>query len=246
MDWVYLAFAVDELPAFVRRLVHPRTRELNWNLRGLSVTIPHKVSALGLVDELDELARRTGAVNTIQCLGDRLKGYNTDVPGIIEPVRRRMDPRAKAAIVLGAGGAAAAACVALQTAGAHVRVLARNLEQAGRLGRRLGISSGGLEEISAEPYDILINATPLGMAGHSDVGFPVEFSPSPCSLVFDLVYNPMETPLIRKAHAIGCPTISGIEMLVEQAALQHEIWSGEPADRPLMMSAALRRLAPGR
>lgn len=243
IDWVYVPFEVDDLPLFVRRMADPKTREMRWNLRGLSVTIPHKVTAATLVDEVDEQARRVGAINTVSIEGDRLRGFNTDVWGIIEPIRQRMDPRSKLAIVIGAGGAAAAACVALKDAGANVRLLSRNRGRAERLALRLGVGFGEFEEVVGESYDVMINATPVGMEGYPDRQFHPDFAPSPGSLIFDLVYNPLETPLLAKARARGCHTISGIEMLIEQAARQHEIWTGARPNREVMMRAATEFLS---
>ncbi len=244
LRWVYVPFEVDDLALFIRRLVRAEEREVQWQLKGLSVTIPHKVAAMSLVDRTDELAKRVGALNTISVVEDRLEGFNTDVAGIIEPLRKRIDCRGKLAMILGAGGAAAAAAVALQDAGAYVRILSRNRQRARDLAKRLQLESGEIADLLGENYDILINATPVGMTGFPDQRFDPEFQPSPCTVVFDLVYNPIETPLLALARSCGCQTISGLEMLVEQAALQHEIWTGEPADRTTMMRVGSQALSP--
>ena len=130
IDGVYLPLEVDDLASFIRDFVHPRTRKLDWNLRGLSVTIPHKRALLPLLDEVDATAQAIGAVNTIVVAGERLCGYNTDVHGAMQPLLERMEVRSARAAVLGAGGSARAVCYGLQQHGADVTLYARDVHKA--------------------------------------------------------------------------------------------------------------------
>ena len=127
INGVYLPLEVRDITAFVKRMVHPKTREIDWNLRGLSVTAPHKSSVMELLDWIDPEAQEIGAVNTVVIEGHELHGYNTDVHGLIEPLRERVGSLADASVaVIGAGGAARAAVWALKRDGANVTVFARD------------------------------------------------------------------------------------------------------------------------
>ncbi|MBI3948925.1 MAG: shikimate dehydrogenase [Acidobacteria bacterium] len=242
LDWVYLPLLVRDLERFMLDFVNPRTRRLNWNLRGLSVTIPHKIEILKYLDIIDAIAGQVGAVNTVVIESGTMIGYNTDVEGAMRPLRERLGLSGIRAVVLGAGGAARAVGFGLKQGGAQVTILARNKSKAGELAKRLGGEAGTLKDLTASEYDVLINATPVGM------GDTLYESPVPTHLlrpetvVFDLVARPEETKLLRDARERGCHTINGLEMLVHQAARQFELWTNEPAPIETMFHAVLPAL----
>jgi len=170
-------------------------------------------------------------------------GLSTDGDGVLVPLRQRVDPAGRAAVIVGAGGAARAAAFALVRAGARVTVLARRPEQAAEVASATGCASAGLDALPALAWDVLVNATPLGSGA-----FPGQ-SPVPPGIlrkgavVFDMVYEPRETPLLVAAKARGCATIDGVEMLVAQAVGQFEAWTGVGAPVEEMTAAALAAMA---
>jgi shikimate dehydrogenase len=179
------------------------------------------------LDWIDSDAKEIGAVNTVVVEGDRLKGYNTDAAGFIDPLFKRFTTLRDARVaIIGAGGAARAAIWSLQRQNANVTLFARNPRKAQSLADLFGISCESLTEASFAGYDLVINTTPLGSGAYMDQS-PVtreQLSGSRC--VYDLIYNPRETILLREAHEAGCETLGGLEMLVAQAGLQFELWTG--------------------
>ncbi|MDD3857646.1 MAG: shikimate dehydrogenase [Methanoculleus sp.] len=191
-------------------------------LKGLSVTIPFKTDVMRHLDEVDEHAAAIGAVNTVVRCGGRLYGHNTDWLGVRAPLAHRRGGRA---VVLGAGGAAAAAVYALVSLDMDVTVLSRAPGAARRLAERFGCRWGGLEEFKGDDADVVVHATPVGMEPDTRSLLAA------CDLerkttVFDLVYTPPATPLIRAAREAGCETIPGTEMFVHQAAEQFRLITG--------------------
>lgn len=243
LDYVYVPFEVANLAEFISRFVRPETREIDWNLRGLSVTIPHKVSAADLADEIDETARSIGAVNTFVVKGNRILGSNTDADGAIQPLERLCALSGQRCGVIGAGGAARAVVHGLVGRGARVTLFARDVEKARGVARSLGVTVSPLADLSTSDVQILINATPAGMHGHSEGASPV---PGDVlrgrSIAYDLVYNPVETRFLSDARARGCRTIDGLEMLVAQAGLQFKLWTGLEPPLDVMRSAAIEML----
>ena len=227
LNGVYLPFEVHDAVQFCKRMVHPRTRELDWNLRGLSITAPHKQTVMECLDWIDPDAKEIGAVNTVVVEGDLLLGYNTDAAGLIDPLLRRFTTLRDATVaIIGAGGAARAAVWALQRQNANVTLFARNVPKAQSLADLFGIPSVSLDEASFTGFDLVINTTPVGSGayvGESPINRE-QLSGSRC--VYDLIYNPRETLLLREAHEAGCETLGGLEMLVAQAGLQFELWTG--------------------
>lgn len=222
-----------------------RRCDVHW--RGCNITMPHKQAAMALVDELDPLAERIGAINTVVRRGDgRLAGFNTDAPGFLEPLLPRLAEKHyfRMARVLGTGGAARAIVAALSDQG-FVLVLA---------GRDPGKAQAMLDELAkgsdhhavalahfapptdfafddrADCLDLIVNASPLGMAGQPALAFDLSHAP-PGSVVYDIVTNPIETPLLRAARAAGMPTIDGLAMLIGQAAVAFARFFGEPPPR---------------
>lgn len=213
-------------------------------LQGFSVTMPLKQAVLPFVQHIDPLAARIGAVNTVRREPDgSFSGFNTDAAGITAPLERRIDLRDARVLVLGAGGAARAAVFACAERGAKVSILNRTFETAEKLATEAGAEALRSESLpSLPPFDVLINATPAGMRGN-----PAELPLAPddlrAKLVFDLVYNPLKTPLLKAAQARGLETIAGVEMFVHQGARQFELWTGRQAPLEAMRDVVLSALA---
>jgi 3-dehydroquinate dehydratase/shikimate dehydrogenase len=244
LDYVYLPFEVSDVEAFFKRFVHPATREMDWRLRGFSVTIPHKTTVIPFLDELDETARRIGAVNTVVVEGDRLLGYNTDADGAIAPLARLTELRQAHCAVIGAGGSARAVVYGLRERGARVTIFARDVSRAAALGDEFGVEVKHLDAIGASDATIIINTTPVGMSSHNESAsiFPADAWRGR-RIAYDLVYNPMETRFLEEARRSGCQIVSGIEMLVAQAARQFELWTGRQPSIETMRQAALEKVS---
>ena len=166
-------------------------------------------------------------------------GTNTDARGIVEPLSQRVKLDGAQVLVVGNGGAARAAIVALRREGASVAVTGRNPERVGQLAGQLGADAVAFERLEGEYFDVLVQATSVGMLPDSEGNlFPARI---PADVVFDLVYNPVETALLKRARADNKVAISGVEMFVEQAAAQFQIWTGMEAPRDIMRSAVLGR-----
>jgi 3-dehydroquinate dehydratase/shikimate dehydrogenase len=211
-------------------------------IQGLSITMPHKQEIMEHLENTDPLSAKIGACNTVLRAQDgKLYGFNTDVAGIVGPLEKRMSLRGAKALVLGAGGAARAAVFGLRDKGAEVFILNRTAETAQKLARQSGSKTIKKDAVAKTAFDVIINATPIGMAGHK--GSPL-LDPKDLNtkLVFDLVYNPIETPLIRQARQLGIPFITGVEMFVQQGARQFEIWTGKPAPEEEMLRVVIHAL----
>jgi 3-dehydroquinate dehydratase/shikimate dehydrogenase len=208
-------------------------------LEGASVTAPFKL-ALGDYARLDDAARQVGALNTLRRTADGWEATNTDVEGFLAPLEGRIDPVGARVAVLGAGGAARAVATALGGRAGRVTLHARRFEQAQEAAAACGGTAARWPP-AAGSWDLLVNATPVGTA-------PQDATPWPGArfdgrLVYDLVYNPPVTRLLREAAEAGCETIGGLEMLVAQARRQFEWWTGRQPDAEVMRRAALKRLA---
>ena len=208
---------------------------------GLSVTAPFKESILGHLRHVDALGRQVGAVNTVRAAGEGWVGLNTDVPGFLAPLDAHGDVGGVRSTVLGAGGAARAVAVALASRGGRVTVCARRPERAAVVAR---LADGTVGTLPPRPgsWDLLVNTTPVGTApGVTATPVPAA---SLCGgrTVYDLVYNPGRTRFLREAAAVGCETIGGLDMLVEQAVRQFEWWSGSRPPAELFRTAALTAL----
>jgi 3-dehydroquinate dehydratase/shikimate dehydrogenase len=204
-------------------------------LAGVAVTMPLKTEVLPHLANMDPLTARIGACNTLRTGADgKLYGFNTDVAGIIRPLERRGRLKGARVVVLGAGGAARAAVFALVEQGAEVFIVNRTHEKAVALARQAKAKSLKHEFLAKQHFDVLINSTPCGMKGNKQT-LPIAENELNAGLVFDLVYNPMETPLLALARSRGIPVISGVEMFVQQGARQFEIWTGKPAPESEMM-----------
>jgi 3-dehydroquinate dehydratase/shikimate dehydrogenase len=211
-------------------------------IQGLSVTMPLKEGVIPFLERTDPLSTKIGAVNTISRLPDgKFYGFNTDVAGIVGPLERRLSLRNAKVLVLGAGGAARAAVFGCRNKGAEVWILNRTPETAQKLARQAGAKTIKRDALAKQPFDVIINATPAGMSGNKTAAIlaPEELN---ARLVFDLVYNPIETPLLRMARQKGLAVISGVEMFVQQGARQFEIWTGKPAPEEEMLRVVLHSL----
>jgi len=231
IDAVYLAF--DVLPEDLAAAMGG-VRALG--IRQLAISIPHKQAVIEWLDDVDETARRIGAVNTVTRRGDELVGSNTDWLGAvraIESVTTLADARA---VVLGAGGAARAVVYGLLAAGADVTVLNRSPDRARQLCADLEVeSSGPISDLSKISHDILVNTTSVGLDGDESPVDPSWICPT--AVVMDAVYQPPETRLLRDAASRGARTIPGKWMLVHQAAEQLREWTGRDAPVEVMAEA---------
>ena len=225
---------LDDLLTLVRELP----------LAGVAVTMPLKQEVLPhLANPVQAkpapLTQRIGACNTLRTGADgKLYGFNTDVDGVIRPLERRLKLKGARIAVLGAGGAARAAVFGLVDQGAEVFIVNRTHENAVKLAKEAKAKALKREQFADSHFDVLINSTPCGMTGTKQA-LPPPFDNGDkelnASLVFDMVYNPIETPLLKLAKEHGIPVIGGIEMFIQQGARQFEIWTGKPAPEAEMM-----------
>ena len=224
---------------------------------GINVTVPHKEAVIPFLDQVDEGAREAGAVNTIVHRDGSLTGYNTDSHGFLQALRDARDFRCggKRVLVLGAGGAARGVVLALiREEVAELVIANRTLARGERLAsiaKERGIACKAIEvtwddlALAAVSADLIVNCTTVGMSHGPDPGSSLLLQQQipPTALVYDLVYNPIETPLLRAAIQAGASTLGGIQMLVHQGAASFELWTGKPAPIPVMLEAATRAMA---
>ena len=232
---VYLALqtaSVEDLVALIAQVP----------IQGVSVTMPHKQSILPHLEHMDPLSKKIGAANTILRAQDgKLYGFNTDVAGVVVPLEKRMALKGSKVLVLGAGGSARAAVFGLRDKGADVFLLNRTPETAAKLAKQAGAKVIKREAVPKTSFDVIVNATPVGMAGQSGTSI-LSAEDLKTKYVFDLVYNPIDTPLIRLARQQGIPVITGVEMFVQQGARQFEIWTGKPAPEEEMLRVVVHAL----
>ncbi|MDQ5988090.1 MAG: Shikimate dehydrogenase (NADP(+)) [Syntrophus sp. SKADARSKE-3] len=231
----YVAFCVENLKTAVEAI-------RGLNIRGVSVTIPFKTAVLPLLDELDETARRIGAVNTIRNDGGCLTGFNTDAAGLINDLLEIMPLSGRSIAVLGAGGAARSIVFGAQREGADVIILNRTVENGKVLAREFGCSFYPISELSHVEADILINSTSVGMSPAVDRSPVDSHLLSRFATVVDVIYNPLQTKLLRDANAAGCRIRNGIGMFIHQGAEQIRLWTGQNPPVDLMRQVVLERL----
>jgi 3-dehydroquinate dehydratase / shikimate dehydrogenase len=235
IDSVYLPFLVS--PAHLRDFFSMAEK---MPLAGFSVTLPHKQKILRYLDSVDPLARRIGAVNTVWRKSGKWRGANTDAMGVVEPLGHMLRLANSSVLIVGNGGAARGAACALSDAGARISIVGRNADRVRALAKVCNGEPLLREQLPGRHFDALIHATPLGMYPNVTECF---FNGSvPAEVVFDMVYNPLETELIKRARAENKKVVPGLEMFIEQAVRQFEIWTGEPAPRPAMLKAACEAL----
>ncbi len=225
------------LPLKVKTLDDLLTVIRDLPLDGVAVTMPLKQEVLPHLANMDPLTARIGACNTLRTGADgKLYGFNTDVAGVIRPLERRMRLKGARILVLGAGGAARAAVFGLVEQGAEVFIVNRTHEKAVALARKAKAHVFKQAALAKSRFDAIINTTPCGMTGLKQQ-LPIKENELNASLVFDLVYTPIETPLLKLAKSRGLAVISGLEMFVQQGARQFEIWTGKPAPESEMLHA---------
>jgi 3-dehydroquinate dehydratase/shikimate dehydrogenase len=251
LDSVYIPFEVKNLDEFIKRFIRQETREIKLNFKGFSVTLPHKQAIIKHLDSIDETARAIGAVNTVKIENGKLYGYNTDAHGFVEPLKNSYgDLRDAKVAILGNGGAARACIYALKKEAAKVTVFARDLAKAKSLASEFEIELKEFPKTENQrpknnfnEFDILVNTTPLGMKGEFEIETPLFARQiESVKLVYDLIYNPFETRLLKEAKSVGVPTIGGLAMLVSQGAEQFRIWTQLDAPVKEMSQAAFRIL----
>ncbi|HKC51915.1 MAG TPA: shikimate dehydrogenase [Myxococcota bacterium] len=232
------SFTVHDVapPAFGALVAELRARGMTQ----LCVSLPHKEAALQLADRVSDAARAIGAANTLTAVAGELRAENTDWIGVTAALEAHGPWTNRRATVLGAGGAARAVVFALRRAGMDVRLVNRTRARAERVAADLGARVGSLDE----PWDLLVNATSVGMSPDADATPAPAESLRAGALVFDTVYRPLETRLLREARARGCRVQDGLEMLVQQAVEQIRLWSGRRADPSRLRRAALDALRP--
>jgi 3-dehydroquinate dehydratase / shikimate dehydrogenase len=231
---VYLALQAAKLSDLLK-LVH------DIPIQGLSITMPLKQEIMAHLEKTDPLSAKIGACNTVLRQDGKLYGFNTDVAGITGPLEKRISLRGAKILVLGAGGAARAAVFGLRDKGAEVFILNRTSETAQKLARQSGSKTIKKDAVAKTTFDAIVNATPIGMAGIKAPQI-LEAKDLNTKLVFDLVYNPIETPLLRLARQKGIPIVTGIEMFVQQGARQFEIFTGKPAPEEEMLRVVIHAL----
>lgn len=250
LDWCYVPFPVH--PEHVREaLVGARA----LGLKGLNATIPHKQALLSLMDDLTPEARAIGAVNTVILRDERMIGHNTDAAGFLRALREAgFAPERCFALVLGAGGAARAVVYALCSVGAQVMVLNRTVSRARALADAFSrmipnarLAAGALDQETlasvSRQAQLIINTTPLGMWPQVDASpWPEEIAFPQQAFLFDLIYNPRETRLMRQARASGAKAVDGLGMLVHQGAEAFYLWSGVQPPTDVMYAACLEAL----
>jgi shikimate dehydrogenase len=248
LDWVYVPWDVapEHLPAAVAGL-----RALG--VAGFNVTIPHKQAVIPLLDQVEYEAEIIGAVNTVTCEGGVLTGFNTDMSGWQEDIQQDVSLEGRLVCLVGVGGAARAISVGAYRAGAPRLVLAHrpeDLGQADTLAAHLREKCRGasVETVSLDSpacreavrsCDVVVNATPVGMASCPGLPLPAEWLHA-AQYVYDVIYTPAETELMRAARAMGCSVRGGLGMLARQGAMAFKLWTGTAPD-PLAMEATLRR-----
>jgi 3-dehydroquinate dehydratase/shikimate dehydrogenase len=223
------------LPLKVRALDDLLTVVRELPLSGVAVTMPLKQEVLPHLANMDPLTARIKACNTLRTGADgKLYGFNTDVAGVVRPLEKRLRLKGARIAVLGSGGAARAAVFGLVDQGAEVFIVNRTHEKAVALAREAKVKALKHELFARQHFDVLLNSTPCGMAGSKEA-LPIAENELNAAIVFDMVYNPLETPLLKLARARGIPVVTGLEMFVQQGARQFEIWTGKPAPEAEML-----------
>jgi shikimate dehydrogenase len=231
LNAVYVAFPVTDLPQAVSGL-------RGLAIGGVSVTIPFKEEVIPLIDALDPQAAEIGAVNTVVNRDGRLTGHNTDCLGAVTALQSKVNLRGQHVLILGAGGASRAISFGINQAGGQVTLTDVDQARATALVKDLGAEAIPPDAIDRCPATILVNATPVGMTPDID-GIPI----APDLLgrfktVMDIVYQPLQTRLLKEAQARGAATIDGLQMLIHQATAQFELWTGQVAPLEVMAQAA--------
>lgn len=235
LNFIYTAFCVKDIENAVKGIKA-------LGIRGVSITLPHKISIIQFLDNVDETAQRIGAVNTVINNNGILTGYNTDSSGAIRALEEVISLENKKIVLIGAGGAARAIAYGLSLKNCYLTIVNRNKEKGQSLAREFGALFEDTNNLSIiQKNDILIHATPTGMNTNTDSLIPKDVLHKNL-VVFDIVYNPKETKLIKDAKEKGCKIVYGYKMLLHQAALQFELFTGHNAPITVMEQALLEGL----
>ena len=232
---VYLAFDTEDIDGCIKGM-----RALG--LRGMSVTIPHKSAVIPMLDEVDGLAQKIGAVNTIVNHDGLLVGYNTDAMGALKALEEKMDLSGRTCLIVGAGGAARAIGFSLKERGIHLTIANRSTGRGQDLAGSLGCPFVPLKEMEVVQADLLIQTTPVGMFPLVEKCIIAPEALKKGMVVMDIVYNPLETKLLTMARDRGCLTIDGLSMFIHQGAEQFKLWTGLEAPLSAMTRAVKQAL----
>lgn len=249
LDFVYTAFRVAQLKSAIDGM-----RALE-NFRGLSVTIPHKIEIISYLDQVSDLDRSIGSINTVINDNGRLTGVGTDGPGALKALLDAgVTLDGARVLMLGAGGAARAIAFTLAMQSSPLELILMDINAETLAGLTTDLHNGASVQATAVPLDptalaaavgradVMINCTPIGMHPREDASVvPAELL-QPGQSVFDIVYNPLETKLLREAKSVGCKVISGVEMFINQAVLQFELFTGQSAPEDVMRRVVMERL----
>lgn len=235
LNAVYLAFETIDIDDCLRGMKA-------LGIKGLSVTLPFKSRAIPLLDEVDGLAKRIGAVNTVANDEGRLVGYNTDAMGALKALEEKIELPGKTCLIIGAGGAARAIGFILRHHGVHLTISNRSIGRGENLASSLGCPFIPLREAKGIQADLLIQTTPVGMYPHEDQCIISPGTLKEGMLVMDIIYNPLETRLLRMAKARGCLAIDGLGMFIHQGAEQFRLWTGLEAPLSAMTRAVEKAL----
>lgn len=250
INFVYLAWRVEAIGNAIKGL------KALGNFRGASVTIPHKVTAMAFLDDVDATARHIGAINTILSDKGKLTGYNTDATGALRALREGgTELKGQRVVLLGSGGAARAIGFALATEGAVERLDLLGIDDNER--RTLAADLRSKTDVAVEDLHldesslkkvllnarVLVHCTPIGMSPKVQDSCVPSYLLHPGLTVMDIVYNPRETRLLKEAGAAGCRVIRGLEMFLHQAAAQFELWTNRPAPTGVMRAVLESRFA---
>lgn len=235
LDGYYLAFRVKDIAAAVSGI-------RGLGIRGVSITIPHKVSVIKYIDKMDDLAAEIGAVNTVVNHQGVLHGYNSDCSGAIKALTEKTTIKGKKVAVVGAGGGARAVGFGVKQEGGRLTIINRTEEKGEKLADDLGCEFRSLSEVKQLSYDIIINATSAGMTPDEN-SVPLNTHLLEREMVvMDMVYNPLKTRFLEKAQKFGCIIVDGVSMLVHQGAVQFELWTGRKAPVDVMRKVVLDEL----
>jgi shikimate dehydrogenase len=230
LNIAYLAFRVDaagEAATAIRKL----------GLRGASITVPHKEKIIAHLDEVDEIGRNIGAINTILAREGRLYGSNTDWLGVIQPLEQLTELRGKRALILGAGGAARSAIYGLQSKETQVFLMNRNKARGQKLAAEMNCTFVPWQAWDEFRADLVVNATTVGMSATLKQSLVPAHWLRQRMVVLDMVYRPLRTKLLKDAERAGCGCVSGLEMLLYQGVAQFELWTGQAAPVDVMRRA---------
>jgi len=235
MDARYIAIRVENA-----REITQKIKEMN--IRGASITIPHKTAIMDYLDEVSESSGMIGAVNTLTFTDGKLKGDNTDWTGFTLALKESIEIKGKTFAILGAGGAARAAVFGILQEGGNPVVLNRTVAKGEKLAKEFGCESCPISEVEKINADCLINSTPAGMFPNMEISPVGAEALSNFGCVMDMIYNPLKTRLLKDAREAGCSVISGFPMFIYQGAEQIRIWTGLRPPLDLMKRVVLEKL----